>query len=269
MQNLLNLPTLASEHGGKIDEVIVLTHIVIVVSFLIWGVFFAIPLLRYRKKVHPKADYAGLKSRVPYVFVALMAVVEAVLLVGWSLPFWDDQVYALPDLGEDYTEVHIIAQQFQWSIHYPGPDGVFGRTANEFVDDQSNIIGLDRDDPAAKDDITSLNLLYLPVDKLALIHLTSKDMVHGFFLPEFRVKQDIIPGMSIPVHFKPTMTTEAFQAKTGDPERDFQIACAQLCGLSHFDMRGTVKIVSPEEFQAWLDEKLEQKRAYEEDDDWF
>ena len=267
MTDLLGLPTLASEHGAKVDLFLLLVHVVMVVAFLGWGAWFVFCVLRFRKGRNPKADYQGLRTRLPYVFVGAMALAEFALLLGMALPFWHDQVNTVPQSGEDVVEIRVVGQQFQWNVHYPGADGVFGRTDIALIDDQVNLLGLDKDDPASEDDITTLNRLHIPVGKQILIQLSTKDMIHGFSLPEFRVKQDAIPGMRIPVYFRPTMTTAEFRERIGDENRDFEIACAQLCGVSHYTMRGRLVVQTEEEFEAWYEQELATKREYA-DDDW-
>jgi cytochrome c oxidase subunit 2 len=154
--------------------------------------------------------------------------------------------------------VRVVGEQFAWNIHYPGPDGAFGRTDISRIDLQTNPLGLDRSDPAAKDDITTINQLHLPVGVPALIELTSKDVIHSFALQEMRVKQDVIPGMMIPVWFVPTVTTEDMRERTGNPEFGYEISCAQLCGLGHYRMRGFMTIHTPEAFEAWMQEQQAQ-----------
>ena len=140
-------------------------------------------------------------------------------------------------------------------MHYPGPDGVFGRTDINLVDDVAgNPVGLDRSDPAAQDDVISINQLYLPVDRDIIVHLTSRDVIHGFFLPQMRVKQDAIPGMSNPIHFRAVMSTpesERFPTCAAD-KSCWEIACAQLCGLTHYRMQGYYNILPQAEFDAWM-----------------
>jgi cytochrome c oxidase subunit 2 len=146
----------------------------------------------------------------------------------------------------------VVGEQFAWNVHYPGPDGEFGRTDPTLVDQQTNPLGIDRSDPAAQDDLTTINQLHLPVNRPAIVHLSSKDVIHSFMLNEFRVKQDAVPGIDIPAHFTPTVTTDEMRERLGDPKFNYEIACAQLCGLGHFRMRGFVHIDTPEEYQAWL-----------------
>jgi cytochrome c oxidase subunit 2 len=248
------LPILASAHGAKIDNLIFLLHILMVVIFVGWGLFFAYTLWRFRKSKNPKADREGAKTHASSWIEAAVAFVEVALLVGISIPFWIAEVDALPKPEENPFEVRVTAQQFLWTTHYPGADGVFGRTRVDLVDDEANPAGLDKTDPAAKDDVVS-KILRLPVNRPALIHLTSRDVIHSFAVPEFRVKQDAIPGMSIPVHFTPTMTTEQLREKTGKPDRNFEITCSQLCGLGHFRMLGLVMVEPDDKVKAWLDEK--------------
>lgn len=267
MIDLLGLPVLASEHGAQIDKFIFVIHVFMLVTFLVGSVFLAVPLVRYRRGANPVADYVGLRTKTPYLLAVAMGIMDAVLMIFFSIPFWEEEISSLPGPEDNAYEVRVQAQQFTWYFHYPGPDGVFGATAEEFVDDQTNPVGLDPKDPNGKDDITP-PILHLPVDREVLIHLTSRDVIHSFNLPEFRVKQDIIPGMSIPVHFKPTMTTASFRDVTGKPERNFEIACAQLCGLNHFSMRGTVVVETEAELQAWYDEELAFKQEYDDDDFW-
>ena len=137
------------------------------------------------------------------------------------------------------------------------------------VDEESNPIGLVREANGA-DDIVTLNQLHLPVNQQVLIHLSSKDVIHGFGIPEMRVKQDALPGMTIPVYFTPTMTSAEFLDEIKGSAREgkgFEIACAQLCGNSHYRMRGFLTVESEDEFNDWLEEEAEYLEEGD-DDDW-
>jgi len=144
-------------------------------------------------------------------------------------------------------------------VHYAGPDGVFGRTKIDLLDLQSNPLGLDRSDPAAKDDVTTVNQLYLPANRPIIVQLRSKDVIHSFGVPEFRVKQDAIPGLTIPIWFVPNVTTAEMRTRLGKPEFQYEIACAQLCGLGHARMRGFVTVQRAEEFQTWMDASIKEQ----------
>ena len=237
--DLLHLPVVASAHGQDIDFMIYLVHILMVVLFVGWGAFFLFTLIRFNKWAHPKASYSGLESHFSTSVEVAVVVFEIILLVGFSIPFWAKHVNAFPN-RPDTIEVQVVAEQFAWNIHYPGADGIFGKANYKFYDKQSNPLGLDPNDPNGKDDFVTINQLHLPIGRPVLIYLTSKDVIHSFGLPVMRVKQDAIPGMSIQTWFTPT--------KTGN----FEIACAQLCGIGHYRMKGYLTIDTPEAFETWV-----------------
>jgi cytochrome c oxidase subunit 2 len=260
MTDWLGLPPLASAHGGQIDNLIGWIHIFMFILFVGWGGFFLYVLVRFRQSRNPVADYRGVTShRSTYLEIGV-AVVEAVLLIGFAIPLWAARVDAMPSESEA-TVVQVTGEQFAWNIHYPGPDGKFGRTDVALLDLQSNPLGLDRDDPAAKDDVTTVNQLYLPVNRPVIVRLRSKEVIHSFGVPEFRVKQDAIPGLTIPIWFVPTITTAEMRARTGNDAFQYEIACAQLCGLGHARMRGFVTVQTAEEFQKWLDDTIAEQAA--------
>jgi len=259
------LPEAASAHAGDIDQVIHYVHWLMAALFVGWGAFFIYVLVRFRRSRHPKADYTGVKSKTSTWLEVAVAALEAVLLIGFSIPLWADRVDRIPPESQS-TVVRVLAQQFAWNVWYPGADGVFGRTDISLMDEATNPVGLDRDDPAGKDDITTINQLHVPVGKPAIIHLSSKDVIHSFNLPHMRIKQDVIPGMRIPVWFVPTMTTAEMRRKKGKDAFNYEISCAQLCGNSHYSMRGFMTVETPDEYAAWLAE--EASRLQTTEDDW-
>jgi cytochrome c oxidase subunit 2 len=265
MTEWLGLPPLAATHGGQIDSLIGWVHVFMVVLFVGWGAFFAYTLVRFRRSRHPVATYTGVKTHASSYLEGGVLVVELVLLFGFSIPLWAARVDHLP-AERDALVVHVTAEQFAWNVRYPGPDGIFGRTDIKLIDLQSNPLGVDRSDPAAKDDVTTLNQLYLPANKPVIVKLRSKDVIHSFGVPEFRVKQDAIPGLTIPIWFVPDVTTAEMRSRTGNPEFQYEIACAQLCGLGHYRMRGFVTVLPPEEFQQWMDEELVKLQEHTEAD---
>jgi len=161
----------------------------------------------------------------------------------------------------DALVVQVTAEQFAWNFHYAGPDKIFGRRDIKLIDAQENPLGIDRSDPAAKDDITTLNQLYLPVNTPILVRLRSKDMIHSFGVPEFRVKQDAIPGLTIPTWFIPNVTTAEMRRRLGKDDFQYEIACAQLCGLGHYRMRGYVTVLGADEFQKWIQDEEEKLKS--------
>jgi cytochrome c oxidase subunit II len=258
MTEWLGLPPLATAHGAQIDGLIGWTHIFMLVLFVGWGGFFAYCLVRFRRSRQPVANYTGVKSHTSSYLEVAVLVVEMVLLFAFSIPLWAARVDRMPAANEALL-VEVTGEQFAWNVHYAGPDGVFGRTDIKLLDLQSNPLGLDRSDPAAKDDVTTVNQLYLPVNKPIIVRLRSKDVIHSFGVPEFRVKQDAIPGLTIPIWFVPNVTTAEMRARTKNPEFQYEIACAQLCGLGHARMRGFVTVETADEFQKWIDAKIQEQ----------
>jgi cytochrome c oxidase subunit II len=311
-QKLLGLPINASAEGGGIDQLIGWMHVLMVVLFVGWTLLFLFMLVRFRKGVHPRADHEGVKTHASSYVEGVVALLEIILLVSLSIPFWSKKVSAFPTAADKPVHVRIVAQQFAWNIHYPGPDGKFGKTDPKLVSD-SNPIGLVRKGDGA-DDVIEINQLHLPVNRPAVLDITSKDVIHSFFLPLLRVKQDAIPGMLIPIHFTPSRTTEdirqemtetvtlpprnrnldvyiaaqdvkdkdgAVVVKKGGllnaaavkrieaagvttlaiaPYNPTEIACAQLCGLNHYRMKGFLTIETQDQFDKWYADEVENQK---------
>lgn len=250
------LPVDASKHGAAIDNMISITHWLMAVLFVGWIIYFVYVLFRFRAGANPRASYTGTTSHFNSYIEVGVAVFEVVLLVFFAIPAWASWV-APHEEAADPVEVRVVAEQFFWNIHYPGPDGVFGPTDINLIT-PTNPLGLDRDDIYGRDDVITNNQLHLPVDRPVFIRLSSKDVIHGFSLLQMRVKQDAVPGLSIPVRFTPVMVTPeearlpgCFASKTC-----WEIACAQLCGLGHYRMQGYYTIHSQDEFDAWMAEEV-------------
>lgn len=258
MTSWLGLPALAAANGAQIDNLIGWTHLFMLVLFVGWGGFFTFCIIRFRRSRNPVANYTGVTSHSSSYLEIGVAVVEAILLVGFSIPLWAARVDHVPSESEALV-VEVTGEQFAWNLHYAGPDRKFGRTDIKLIDLQSNPLGLDHSDPAAKDDVTTVNQLYLPVNRPIIVRLRSKDVIHSFNVPEFRVKQDAVPGFTIPIWFVPDITTAEMRARTGNGEFQYEIACAQLCGLGHYRMRGFITVLSADEFQKWMDDRIKEQ----------
>jgi cytochrome c oxidase subunit II len=220
--------------------------------FVGWGAFFIYTLVRFRARRNPRADHDGVKGHFSSWLEGAVAIIEAALLIGLAFPIWARVKTAAPP-SPAAVEARVIAQQFAWNIHYPGEDGIYGRTDPRLVNEATNPIGLDCTDPNAMDDIVSLNNLHVPVSQMTMLQVSSKDVIHSFSLPIMRVKQDTIPGMAIPVWFTPLR------------EGKSEIACAQLCGLGHYKMRGFLHVESEEGFRVW--KAAEERFCAPEDED--
>ncbi len=222
MPLLTLFPKNASAAGAEVDQLFYLASWLTGIAFvLVLGILFYF-LIRYRerpghKPVYTKGESAGARIFTLSLAFIVFVVIDINLAVHdhWA---WD-KVFGRPDdSAAPALHIQILAQQFAWNIRYAGPDGKF-KTA---------------------DDITTINQLHIPVGRPVLLQLKSKDVMHSFFIPNFRVKQDVLPGM---------ITMLPFQAKeTGT----FDIACSEHCGLGHYRMRGVLTAETPAEFENFL-----------------
>src|SRR4029450_9431707 len=162
MNEWLGMPPLASAHGGQIDSLIGWIHVFMFILFIGWGGFFLYCLMRFRKSRNPVADYTGVTSPASKYSEIAVAVIEGILLIAFAIRLWAARVEHVPSASEALI-VQVTGEQFAWNIHYAGPDGKFGRTDITMIDSQSNPLGLDRADPAAKDDVTTGNEVSLAV----------------------------------------------------------------------------------------------------------
>ncbi|MEW6160615.1 MAG: cytochrome c oxidase subunit II, partial [Verrucomicrobiota bacterium] len=241
--DLLGLPPLASEHGADVDKLILYVHWVMGALFVGWLAYFVYVIFRFRQSRNPKANYVGVKSHASSYIEGAVVIAEAVLLIGFAVPLWAKAADQFPPENES-TVIRVIAEQFSWGARYPGPDGKFGAQDMSLIT-RENPLGLVPNDPAGKDDYSAdQNHIYVPLARNAdgkfrpvICDVTSKDVIHSFKVNPLRVTQDAIPGLSIPVWFRPT--------KAGE----YLINCAQLCGNSHYYMKGYLHIVEEEKFK--------------------
>jgi cytochrome c oxidase subunit 2 len=239
MTKLMGLPVMASEHGKDVDKLQFYVHFLMAALFVGWMAYFVYVLYRFRASKNPKADYVGARSHSSTYVEGAVALVEGVLLLGFAIPFWSQTVDKFPD-AKTSTHIQIMAQQFAWNGRYPGADGEFGKGNPRFIN-SNNKFGVDPADPHGKDDVTPpVNTIAVPVDKPVICDITSMDVIHSFKIYPLRVNQDAIPGMSIPVHFVPNRVGK------------YQIVCAQLCGNSHYFMKGFFTVMKQDEYAKWL-----------------
>ncbi|PYQ46346.1 MAG: cytochrome c oxidase subunit II [Acidobacteria bacterium] len=219
------LPPLKSDRIA-IDHALAITLVVTGLVFIVTNLLLAWFGYRYQDGPGARAAYWHDSPRLEMTWTLVTAGILAIFLFN-ALNLWA-KVNSRPPA--DAVLIEVTGQQFAWNVRYPGKDGVLGRT-DHLQASQDNPIGLVKDDPAAKDDLLLLNQLYLPKDRPVRVQVRSMDVIHSFFLPNFRVKQDAMPGMTIDIWFTPK--------ETGD----FEIACAEHCGLGHYRMRGQVHVV--------------------------
>ena len=264
----------ASAHGGAIDRITNVTLAFTGIAFILTQIALFYFAYRYRETLSKKASFISHDNRLELVWTAVPAVVMTILVMG-GLDAWNEIMADVPDTAEagvDYIEIEATGYQFAWDLRYPGEDGLIG-TKNFRLISGTNPLGQDWEDEKNHDDFLPSELV-LPVNVPVRVRITSKDVLHNFYLPHFRVKMDAVPGMPTYFVFTPTKTTAQmrqdlrdypeFQAPSDpeDPESEprwktfeYELACAELCGKGHYSMRRLVKIVEPEEYQEWLAEQ--------------
>jgi cytochrome c oxidase subunit II len=234
------MPELASRHGAGIDAM--LRYLLVTVGALFLAGYVALAYFVWsgsrRETIGPRFARRKVEITLSAALGLGMAIVAEGGVLAIGIPVWREYFDATPPA--DATMIEVTAQQFMWNVRYPGSDGVFGRTDPRLIDETSNPLGLDRTDPVGKDDVVTINEIAVPFGRVVRIRLRSKDVIHSFFLPNFRVKQDAVPGMSPEVVFFPTRTGQ------------FELACAELCGLAHYRMRGFFNVLPQKEFDEWL-----------------
>ncbi|HXF05140.1 MAG TPA: cytochrome c oxidase subunit II transmembrane domain-containing protein [Blastocatellia bacterium] len=233
------LPPLASEHGAGIDRLMDYLMVSVGSLFILGHLILGIFIWRFSRQ--DRVTYRQASPRTERMWALVPALVMTVVAEGgvlvMGLPVWG-KLYGRAAPPDAFT-VEVTGEQFAWNVRYPGPDGRFGRTDPSLIADD-NPLGIDRRDPAARDDIVHLGVVHVPVNRPVRVRLRSKDTLHSFFIPHFRLKQDAVPGMTIEVWFVPTQVGE------------YEIACAELCGFGHFQMRGLLRVLSPEQFSEWM-----------------
>jgi cytochrome c oxidase subunit II len=212
----LRLPENVSTYGGDIDSLFRLILWITGTIFVLVEVLLLYFLIRYRHREGRPAHYTHGSNRLEVIWTIVPAII-CVVLALLSRRSWAEIKQNMP---QGAMNVEVTAEQFAWNIRYPGPDGKL----------------------ETPDDIVTLNQLHFPVGRPLIVTLHSKDVIHSFFLPEFRVKQDAVPGMTTRIWLEATRVDH------------WEIACAELCGLGHFRMKGFVTVETPEEFERWLAE---------------
>jgi len=223
----------ASTQGVEIDRLFYTTLVVTGIAFVLVHVLLALFVWMgsRRQQAAYWHDHRTLELTYTLVPAAILVTLISMGAVVWA------RIHAPAPPNALLVEVR--GEQFGWRFRYPGPDGVLGRVNPALINLRTNPLGLDPADPAGRDDIQTTEL-HLVGNRPVRVRLRSRDVLHSFFIPAFRVKQDAVPGMTVDVVFTPTR------------EGRYEIACAELCGVGHYIMRGKITVESQAAFDAWL-----------------
>lgn len=260
----------ASEHGGQLDALFNTTLIFTGIVFVITHILLFYFGWKYHGRRGARASFIAHNNTLEIVWSAIPAVVMTFLVVKGLIAWNTVMADVSPD--EEVIEIEATGYQFAWHLRYPGPDGALGTRDFRKIT-AVNPLGQDWTDVKNLDDIHP-DRIVLPVNKKVRVRIMSRDVLHNFYLPHFRVKMDAVPGIPTYFVFTPTQTTEQYRVSLSeypeynvpkdpsDPESpllweayNYELACAELCGSSHFAMRRIVEIVSEEEYEAWLAEQ--------------
>ncbi len=215
-----SLPENIATYGGKIDAIFWVITIVTGIAFVLVEVGIIWFAVKYRRREGRRAHYTHGSKALEVLWTSVPALALVALGI-YSADVWA-QIKGRESAPAGSLVLGVRAKQFEWNVTYPGADETLGTS----------------------DDIVVRNQLHFPVNRPILIQLESEDVLHSFFIPQLRVKQDAVPGMTIPVWFEAT--------KTGA----YQIGCAELCGLGHYRMRARVTIHEPDEYERWHAEQM-------------
>ena len=274
----------ASEHGKLLDDIFFVTLVLTGIVFVLCHIALFWFTYKYRYQEGRKAKFIPHDNRLEIWWTAIPAVVMTILVVR-GLNAWNTVMADVKE-GEDYMEIEATAQQFGWTLRYPGADGKIG-TRDYKKTTGANTLGMDFTDPKTWDDFIPGQEFMLPVGKKVRVRIIAKDVLHNFYLPQFRVKMDAVPGLPTYFVFTPAKTTADYRnelrkypeynepfdpADPNGPKRwekfDYELACAELCGKGHYSMRRVLKVVSQEEYDAWVKQQksfyLSEMRPFKE-----
>ncbi|MCS6823120.1 MAG: OmpA family protein [Cytophagaceae bacterium] len=240
------LPEAASVHGLATDRMFWLSMTIILIAFLVTNVLlYTFPYL-YQYKEGKRAYFYPDNVKLEMMWTLLPAIVMTIL-VWMGLKEWNIIMDFPPE--EECVVIEIMGKQFGWHVRYAGKDMKMGKYSFNSINNV-NHMGIDLSDPNSMDDFCP-NEIHLPKGKKILLKIRSRDVIHSVYLPHFRVKMDAVPGMATKFWFIPTKTTMEMRDQLGKPDFNYEMACTEICGKSHFAMRMVVVVDEPEEFEKW------------------
>ncbi|MCO5248875.1 MAG: cytochrome c oxidase subunit II [Chitinophagales bacterium] len=240
----------ASEHGKWIQSLIVVSLVITGVVFVITNFLLFYFAWKYRYRKNRKALYYPENNKLEFIWT-IVPTVTFIILIVMGVEKW---FKVFSDAPTDAVQIEITGKQFAWHVRYGGPDNELGPRDFTLVN-SSNELGVKWTDKSSRDDIIDDDDIVLPVNTPILINIGALDVIHSVYLPDFRLMMDAVPGVPTKFWFRPTITTEKMREIKNDPDFDYELACNQLCGTGHWNMRRVVKIVTEEEYKKWLSEQ--------------
>lgn len=242
----------ATEHGKRIDTMFIITTIICTtVLVLIHILLFSFSYF-YRMRLKRKAYFYPHNNTIELVWTVVPAVVLTILVL-FGFFTWRSITNVPEELQKSAIQIEVLGEQFAWTVRYPGRDGEFGPRDYRLTT-PLNPYGIDFNNTASFDDVLGSEIV-IPVNQSVRFHILSKDILHSFYIPDFRVQVNAVPGMTTYFQFTPTITTQEMRDKMDDQSYDFVMLCNKICGSSHFNMQKRVRVVTEEEYQEWLNQQ--------------
>ncbi|QBR12149.1 MULTISPECIES: cytochrome c oxidase subunit II [unclassified Sphingobacterium] len=238
-----------TEHGKDVDTMFIITTVIITVVLVLVHILLLGFAFLYRMRAKRKAYFYPHNDAIERLWTIVPAVVLTVLVL-FGFFTWRKITNIPEELKKSALQVEVLGEQFQWTIRYPGTDGVIGKR-NFKMTTPLNGYGIDFNDKSSWDDIKGDEIV-IPVNRPVRFHILSKDIIHSFYIPDFRVQINAVPGMTNYFQFTPTVTTEEMRDKMNDPQYNYVMLCAKICGASHYNMQKNVRVVTEAEYSEWL-----------------
>lgn len=239
----------ATEHGEKIDVMFIVTTVITTFVLVVIHILLLTFPYIYRMRKGTKAYYYPHNDTLEKIWTIVPAVVLTILVL-FGFFTWRSIFNVPEDLQKSAVQVEVLGEQFQWQVRYPGADGVIGKRDYRMTTPM-NSYGIDFNDKHAWDDIQASDIV-IPVNRSVRFHIISKDIIHSFYIPDFRVQINAVPGMTNYFQFTPTVTTEEMRERMDDPSYHFVMLCNKICGSGHYNMQKNVIVVTEEEYKEWL-----------------
>jgi cytochrome c oxidase subunit 2 len=244
----------ASDHGEKIDLMLIITIAVTGVVFVLTQILLFWFAYKYQFSEKRTVFYFPHNNKLELIWTVVPAIFLTVL-VGFGLFYW---FKITGDAPKDAQIVEITGKQFNWMMRYPGKDNVLGRKNYRLTDaSNGNALGVDWEDGASHDDIEATEM-HLVVGKPVQLVINAQDVIHDVGLVHFRLKMDAVPGIPTTLWFTPLYTTAQMKEITGNKDFVYEISCDQMCGSGHYSMRGVIVVETQEEYDAWMASKKPQ-----------
>lgn len=242
----------ATEHGARIDTLFIITTIITTIVLILTHIALFGFAFKYRGSDKRKAYYYPHNNVLEKIWTITPAVVLTILVL-FGFFTWRGITNIPEEQQKEALQIEITAEQFAWNIRYGGRDNTVGKR-NFKLTTPVNGLGIDFTDNTALDDIRAGDIV-LPVGKPVHFTINSKDVLHSFYIPEFRVQINAVPGMPTFFYIVPKYTTEEMREKVGDPDYNFILLCAKICGSGHYNMQKKVIVVTDAEYKEWLSQQ--------------